>query len=270
MRNPSFASSSEATTAAAVAEVTLDQPHTDAQFAEAVRAHYCDQTPVVLRGAASHMAAIQRWQDLHYLTQRLGDTDFDIEIGGYNRGDGEKVPIPFDQYAQYLELWRQSSEAGEDISDEKLLYLAQNDLPLQLEDDIAVPAVCTNAELGVGKGRLYNRNLWLGPARTFSPLHYDPLDNFLMQIVGRKSVYLLDKRVDTSLLYTGQDHRQQSNTSAVNVERPDYRQHPRFEKAASEMLSTELQPGDTLFIPSRWWHAVRSLDYSISVNAWFR
>lgn len=30
-----------------------------------------------------------------------------------------------------------------------------------------------------------------------------------------------------------------------------------------------LAPGDTLFIPKGWWHYVRSLTTSVSVNFWF-
>ena len=36
------------------------------------------------------------------------------------------------------------------------------------------------------------------------------------------------------------------------------------------IYETVLYPGDVLFIPAKWWHAVRSLDTSISVNAWWR
>ena len=30
-----------------------------------------------------------------------------------------------------------------------------------------------------------------------------------------------------------------------------------------------LEPGDALYLPSRWWHQVRSLDVSVSFNYWF-
>ena len=36
------------------------------------------------------------------------------------------------------------------------------------------------------------------------------------------------------------------------------------------IYETTLYAGDVLFIPSKWWHTVRSLEYSISVNAWWR
>jgi ribosomal protein L16 Arg81 hydroxylase len=30
-----------------------------------------------------------------------------------------------------------------------------------------------------------------------------------------------------------------------------------------------VEPGDALYIPSRWWHQVRSLDLSVSFNIWW-
>jgi len=265
-----FSTSSTATTnSVAEVQLLLETAPDPQKFAGAIRTHHDSQTPVILRGAARYFPAIQKWQDMHhYLKERIDpEMEFDIEIGGYNQG-GEKVCITFEQYLMYLNLATERED--ETIPNDQLLYLAQNDLPAQLEDDIDIPAVCTDASLGVGSGRLYQRNLWMGPAQCFSPLHFDPLDNFLMQIVGRKRVYLIDKQVDESLLYTGKTFGQQPNTSAVNVENPDYEQHPRFREAASEMLVTELRPGDILFIPQKWWHAARSLDLSISVNVWWR
>ena len=31
-----------------------------------------------------------------------------------------------------------------------------------------------------------------------------------------------------------------------------------------------ISPGDVLFIPSGWWHDVRSLDLAISINFWWK
>lgn len=175
-------------------------------FAEALRPHHQAATPVVLRGAARHWDALRKWSDPQYLVETIGgDTEFDIEIGGYNNNSGEKLTIPLDQYVPYLDLWKQQQESGSDssgsIPEDQLLYLAQNDLPTPLEADIEIPAVCCTPGYGVGEGRLYQRNFWMGPARCYSPLHYDPLDNLLTQIVGRKRVFLLDpSQVDPSVL----------------------------------------------------------------------
>ena len=39
--------------------------------------------------------------------------------------------------------------------------------------------------------------------------------------------------------------------------------------AQAVYTETVLSPGDTLFIPARHWHYVRSLTPSFSVNFWF-
>ena len=283
---------------------TNDDPETNLQqhfqqtLADTVRPYYEQHTPVVLRGAARHVPALRTWPDLHhYLAPKIGPHRlFDIEVGGgYRRRDAvEFVEIPFDQYLVYLDLWQEqqlkhnddssNNSNGSTLPPEHVLYLAQNDLPPELEDDIVIPALCYDPTLGVGHGRLYQRNLWVGPGQTVSPLHYDPLDNLFLQILGRKRVFLLrpfptpaedsssnsQQQQQQLLLYTGKPNGQQDNTSAVNVEHPDYGQHPRFREVADQVLSAELQPGDILYIPKKWWHGVRSLDLSISVNVWWR
>jgi ribosomal protein L16 Arg81 hydroxylase len=96
------------------------------------------------------------------------------------------------------------------------------------------------------------------------------LDNLLIQLVGRKRVTLLSKEAEPTCLYAGQSHDQQPNTSAVDVESPDLKRFPRFEAVRERLQSTVLEPGDVLFVPSKWWHHVRSLDWSITVNVWWR
>jgi hypothetical protein len=52
--------------------------------------------------------------------------------------------------------------------------------------------------------------------------------------------------------------------SQVNVEQPDIERFPLFECAARQECL--LGPGDSLYIPARCWHWVKSLSVSISVS----
>ncbi|GKY91170.1 hypothetical protein MPSEU_000089800 [Mayamaea pseudoterrestris] len=228
---------------------------------------YSNQLPVVLREYALKYAAISKWKDLDYLLQAVGPHVFcDVEAGKYNQG--ERLTLPFDGYVEYLRLWqeRYGSQRDEEPPSDQLLYLAQNDMKLfpELLNDIQVPNICSHC----GEEKLYGSMLWLGPRGCVSPLHYDPLDNLLVQLVGRKRVTLISKDTDPERLYIGSEHGQQYNTSSVNVEDVDSSRFPLFAQVTAE--SIELHPGDALFIPSKWWHHARSLELSASVNFWWR
>ena len=65
-------------------------------------------------------------------------------------------------------------------------------------------------------------------------------------------------------LYQFKDVVQKSN---IDPEEPDLQKYPRFAKAT--VTHGLLEPGDILYIPKLWWHSLRALDHSISINHWF-
>jgi hypothetical protein len=87
-----------------------------------------------------------------------------------------------------------------------------------------------------------------------------------VQIWGEKRVtlYSPDER---PLLYacstTPQGDHEPDGTD-VNPDEPDYDRFPLFRQA--HRLDVVIGPGDMLFIPDGWWHHVRSLTPSFSVN----
>ena len=57
------------------------------------------------------------------------------------------------------------------------------------------------------------------------------------------------------------------NGCRTDVERPDFTRFPKMR--ALEPLVVELEPGDAIYIPRRWWHHVRTLEISAAINYWF-
>ena len=178
-----------------------------------IRPYYEQQRPVVLRGAISTFPALDKWQSWDYLEATLSSEKSTnqvtgaVEIGGsYGSTNSERAEISVLDYIQYLKFFeekhgRQGPEDAfalpTDISKDELVYMAQNDLFPCLYKDIEIPSFCNQDEenenkdkYAVGLGRLYSVMLWLGPRGCTSPLHYDPLDNVLMQIQGRKMIIL--------------------------------------------------------------------------------
>ena len=208
------------------------------------------------------------------------DTPCTVEIGGsYSNHDLERPEICFGDYIQYMKLFHEQygddGNANGDVQDRKeLVYLAQNDLFPSLQKDFEIPNICSDPSLNVGDGNIYSTMLWFGPRGCISPLHYDPLDNLLMQFVGRKQVILFPGSRDittegeSSWHYAGHGG-QQYNTSPIDIMSPDMGKYPLFAMAPTAIICN-LHPGDVCYIPKKWWHHVTSIDTSISVNTWWR
>ena len=159
-------------------------------------------------------------------------------------------------------------------SSSNMPYLAQTTLfeqiP-QLKKDIIVPEL-TSLETNAYSDQFLQAdypittNAWFGPSGTISPCHQDRFHNFLCQVVGRKRIVLFHRKYHAELyphsgtiLY---------NTSQIQLEDVDYTQYPEFKKVDTAYVC-ELNAGEMLYIPPKWWHYVESLEISFSVNFWW-
>lgn len=89
----------------------------------------------------------------------------------------------------------------------------------------------------------------------------------LFQVVGSKRILLFPPEASAAL-YPHAD-RLLSNTARVDPEKPDYEQFPLFKNVASP-IECNLEAGEMLYIPPRYWHHVRSLSTSFSVSFWWK
>ncbi len=105
-------------------------------------------------------------------------------------------------------------------------------------------------------------SLWMG-ANTRSGLHFDMLDNFLVQIYGVKTFILIPPE-DIQLTYPIPSH---FSKSPINPLNPDFKKFPKFKKA--HIYQGELKPGDVLFIPKGWYHYLYAPQQSISLNCFY-
>ena len=113
-------------------------------------------------------------------------------------------------------------------------------------------------------------SLWLGN-RTHTAAHFDFPHNLACVVAGRRRFTLFPiEQIDN--LYIGPIDFTLAGqpSSLVNVDEPDFARFPRFREALRHARSVVLEPGDVLYIPSLWWHAVDSLDeISAMVNYWW-
>ncbi|XP_068920349.1 bifunctional peptidase and arginyl-hydroxylase JMJD5 isoform X2 [Petaurus breviceps papuanus] len=212
------------------------------------------QKPVILEGIANHWPCMKKWS-VDYIREIAGCRTVPVEVGS--------------KYTD--EEWSQSLMTVNEFINKYIMnkndigYLAQHQLFDQipeLKQDICIPDYCC---LGNGEEEDITINAWFGPAGTISPLHQDPQQNFLAQVLGRKYIQLYSPE-ESEALYP---HETQllHNTSQVDVENPNLIKFPKFTEASYQ--SCILNPGQILFIPVKYWHYVRALDISFSVSFWW-
>jgi hypothetical protein len=114
-------------------------------------------------------------------------------------------------------------------------------------------------------------SLWLGN-RTRTAAHWDLPQNLACVVAGRRRFTLFPTEQVRDLYVGPLDFTLAGQpTSLVDVEAPDFERFPRFRQALEAAEVAELGPGDALYMPSLWWHAVASLDeFGAMVNFWWR
>ncbi|OBK79199.1 hypothetical protein A5651_24405 [Mycobacterium sp. 1274761.0] len=205
--------------------------------------------------------ALEQWTN-DYLSEKVGARTVHLSKV---TGAGTHTPDPKDgatdtasdiRFAEFIEM------VGTGAISDGQLYAVQ--LPIksalpELWPDVRFPAF-------VDEDKYTAVNFWFGPGNNLTPLHYDYADNFLTQICGRKQIILCPPR-EIARVYPFPFSYIGNNISQINVAQPDLSKFPEWARADRALL--ELRPGDMLFIPRFWWHAVFGIEPNLSINYWW-
>lgn len=112
---------------------------------------------------------------------------------------------------------------------------------------------------------------WLSNQTSVAP-HQDFPDNLAVCVAGKRRFTLFPPDQVENLYIGPLEHTPAGQPiSLVNVQDPDFNQHPKYELALQQALVVELEPGDALLIPSLWWHAVEGLEsVNMLINYWWQ
>jgi hypothetical protein len=216
--------------------------------------------PVVINGALDDWKALGSW-NADYFRSRFGEESVRVNSSrdGVCRGD---PTLGFSHVSRQILLKDFLDTISPTATPAERYYLQL--LPLrgpfaELLDEISIPRfIRSTSAPGI--------YLWVGAAGNGSALHFDESYNLLAQVRGRKRLVLFPPE-QTDCLYPFPADSKIPTMSQVDIDRPDFDTFPRFREA--EGVELTLQEGQMLYIPLFWWHQVRSLDPSISVNFWW-
>ena len=187
---------------------------------------------------------------------------------GYGAETFQRLRAPLSLFLEWITAKDQSQEQ---------LYLAQaslSDLPTPLQSDLPVP----RQVISVGKGDIYDSNLWIGLAPTYTPLHRDPNPNLFVQLAGAKLVRMYEPEAGVSIFRQIQQH---LGRDASAVFRGEEMMNGPEKSMLEEVVwgdgasATELRckpfevsvrAGDGLFIPKGWWHSIKGVGSGITAS----
>jgi hypothetical protein len=220
------------------------------------RAHFLSRNrPVRIRGAIESWPAIGRWSPDDF-RDRYGDAVVDCYemAGGQIRLDPK---LGFRLVRLCLREYVDKVVAG----GAPWCYLRARlpDALPEIAREVGTPVYCA-------EGHLLRKNLWFSGKGTISHLHFDLPHNLIAQVYGKKKFYLFSPG-EAKNLYPHSWLSSTPHLARVDLEQPDPLRFPRL-RAARGHVGT-IEPGDLLFIPSRWWHHANSVEVSISVNFWW-
>ena len=151
-------------------------------------------------------------------------------------------------------------EAEEDVA----LYLSSLEIHKYFENLLTETPSYLNEDQ-------YRAGLWIGN-KIQVPLHNDFPNNVACVIGGRRKFTLIPPNQFENLYVGPIDFTPAGRAvSMVDLQNPDLDKYPKFAVALEHALTAELSPGDVIYIPSMWWHAVEGLDdFNVMLNFWWR
>jgi len=223
--------------------------------------HYIkNKIPCVITNGMTHWQANKKWTKRR-LSKKYRNQSF--KCG--EDDDGHNVKIKMKYYVEYMNnttddspLYIFDANYGEHPKNKQLLE--DYEIPPPFVDDVF--------EYVPDKKRPPHRWLVMGPARSGTGIHIDPLGTSAWNalISGYKRWFILPTRVSPSVFkVTSEDDRDQRDEGVTWFMMSRNRTLRRL-PADVEPIEVIQKPGEIMYVPSGWWHTVLNLSEAVAVT----
>lgn len=236
--------------------------------AEEFRVDYIDQCkPLVIRAATAHWPAAERWRDPDYVAQKLRDVKFYVHREPVIELSWRQRLWP-NRFASVFEAHARGVSASVVSYDEFIQLAASNELvfaySVQIDESSSLSAL--HADIGgfnivphPGRPHYYKPLRAFVHGMSYTDWHCHPDDNTLMCQFGRsKTLHMLPPDQDTwDVMFDVARHEDR-----IGAADPD-----RFPGLKTLKPSVAVvHPGDAVYIPPNWWHAVECSETSTQLG----
>lgn len=205
------------------------------------------QKPVILRGLWKQYPAYEKWT-MEFFKNAMGDIT--VDLFSTTKADPSatiKVPHARMKFSEYLNLIEREP------TDLRLFLFPVFKYKPELLKDFGYPDITG--------GYIKLPFMFFGPKNAITRIHQDiDMSNvFLTQFSGRKRVVLFSPD-QSRLLY-----RLPFNVhTTVDIDHPDYEKYPGLKYVTGSTAILEF--GDTLFMPSGYWHHIEYLEAGFGLS----
>jgi len=207
--------------------------------------HWIPSRPLRLTEAAASMRAVQQWR-LCELGRRFGGVEVEVNVERTQASRSTEVErrarrMPFGEFIACV----QAAPSND------LYIVSRNGLLMHPELAPLWDELGPLPEILEPPRRPRGASLWVGPAGTVTPPHFDPHNVLLVQVEGRKRVRLAPRI-----------------RAALHAELDGYYLRRSLDEcfAAEAIATVMLDPGQALFVPVGWLHEVTALEPSITLS----
>ncbi|XP_071750370.1 bifunctional peptidase and (3S)-lysyl hydroxylase JMJD7 isoform X1 [Centroberyx gerrardi] len=242
--------------------------------------------PCIIRNAIDHWPALNRWTP-SYLRETVGSKVISVAVtpNGYaDAVSGDRFVMPEERHMTFSSLL----DVMEGKVEKSGVFYVQKQCSNLLEE---LPALTSDLEphvswMSAALGKLPDAvNFWLGEASAVTSMHKDHYENLYCVISGEKHFILLpptDRPFIPYGLYQPAVYRQKEDGDFEVVDQigsdkvpwipldpldPDLDRFPAYSLARP--LRCTVKAGETLYLPSLWFHHVQQSHGCIAVNFWY-
>lgn len=210
--------------------------------------------PVIITGMVNDWPALSKW-NMDYFGQNFGET----KAGVVRLKDGECDLNNFTgSRLDYISVGETVRAINAGRTDNGLAVASPLDVfPEWIKEDYRIPSYCAYSSF-------LRSRVFLGPKYTITSLHQDLFENLYVMVKGKKTIILFEP---SAPVYPNSRFSKLPNHAQVDPLKPDYTRFPALKNAQPYLV--ELSAGETLFLPSFWWHHLQNEEESMAVSFWW-